>query len=127
MTDPIPTPAPMDAATLEALRGSVKKWEGIVAGTVVDEGPTNCPLCRMFYRKDTDGERAPCAGCPVSAYTGQPGCDGTPYGTYAEHEYEAHGHFRHKCHAPDCDEGRRLAQAEVDFLKSLLPEGTPDV
>jgi hypothetical protein len=38
----------MDAETLEALKGSIKKHENILAGTGRDKGQKNCPLCQMF-------------------------------------------------------------------------------
>lgn len=91
--------APMAPEVLEALRGSIKKWEGIVAGTTRDEGGRNCPLCQMFVH----GKAATCRGCPVRTRTGKSSCDGTPY------YYYEHG-------------DTQTAQAELDFLKSLLPE-----
>lgn len=92
---------PMDADTLEALRGSIAKWEGIVAGTVRDMGMSNCPLCQKFaYPRGNE-----CRGCPVAERTGRSDCRGTPY---YEHD----------------EEKPETAQAELDFLKSLLP---PDV
>lgn len=93
----------MDAKTLIALRGSIAKWEGIVQGTVKDEGPDNCPLCLLFYNDD-------CEGCPVSEATGETCCDDSPYPIYW-----------------GIANGQRdgdpvaAAQAELDFLKSLLP------
>jgi len=41
----------VDAKALEALKGSIKKWERIVEGTGVDEGADNCPLCELFWHK----------------------------------------------------------------------------
>src|SRR5947209_6256825 len=52
----------MEAATLQALKGSIAKWEKIVAGTGADGGRADCPLCSLFYEYD-------CAGCPVAAST----------------------------------------------------------
>lgn len=111
----------MSPETLEALRGSIAKWEGIVAGTVQDEGPANCPLCIRFNR--TVNERVNCSGCPVRDRTEQHGCTGSPYddfenymGLVEEGEEEL-------------DEARKkdLAQEELDFLKSLLPtDAIPD-
>lgn len=90
----------MTKKTLKALRGSIQKWEKIVEGTGVDQGVYNCPLCQLFYRLD-------CKGCPVFERTGYPFCDKTPYREWED----------------DCTpELKKLAQAEVDFLKSLLPK-----
>lgn len=90
---------PMPPAVLEAPLGSIAKWEGIVAGTTRDEGARNCPLCQMFAAPPLF-----CRGCPVMVRTGRPACQSTPYYNY---------------------NGRvDRAQAELDFLRSLLPEST---
>jgi hypothetical protein len=88
----------MDKTTLKALKGSIAKWEAIVAGTGHDNGGDNCPLCKMFLYKE-------CHGCPVNEETGRKFCHGSPYEKW--NEYHSVGH----------------AQAELAFLKSLLPEG----
>lgn len=95
----------MPPETLEALRGSIAKWEAIVAGTGVDLGAENCPLCRKFnpdLRDDhlDDG----CQGCPVREYTGENFCRSTPYDA---------------CDDPPT---KTQAQDELEFLKSLLPK-----
>jgi len=103
----------MDAKTLKALRGSIAKWEAIVAGTGEDKGIFNCPLCLLF--NSGDGNR--CKGCPVAESVGEIFCFHTPYSEWSELDddvvYDDNGLTA---------EGRRLAQAEVDFLKSLLPK-----
>jgi len=43
-----PETVPMDAETMAALKGSIAKWEAIVAGAGKDFGASNCPLCRKF-------------------------------------------------------------------------------
>ena len=85
----------MDEKILEALKGSISKWEGIVADTVKDERSGNCPLCQLFT----------CYECPVMLRSGHVGCINTPYTKYL--------------HDPSTEN----AQAELDFLKSLLPPG----
>ena len=104
MTDRYLANEEMPAATLKALRGSIRKWEGIVAGTEEDYGEDNCPLCKLFLKKD-------CEGCPVSARTGKGSCFGTPY--------------RDTLRAFGKEAYDTAAQAEVDFLKSLLPRDIP--
>lgn len=113
------TVATMDPETLEALKGSIAKWEGIVAGTATDQGERNCPLCRQFPTMT-------CDGCPVKARTGRSNCLGTPY--YSEwmrlEEPDVRGCGCRKCKGERValtDVGRSAAKAELDFLKSLLP------
>jgi hypothetical protein len=91
----------MNKRTLTALRGSIRKWEGIVAGTVTDEGPNNCPLCGLFFNLG-------CEGCPVSAAAERPYCENTPYDVW-------------DTGAPQ-PERKAIAQAELDFLRGLLPK-----
>jgi hypothetical protein len=98
----------MDERTLEALKGSIAKWEAIVAGKGEDNGPVNCPLCHLFhssYRKDGGEE---CSGCPVYLKTGETGCSNTPYDRFA---------------MEDGGDYKQLAEDELEFLRSLLPEG----
>lgn len=111
---------PMDAETLEALRGSIAKWEGIVAGTVVDECGDNCPLCQRFNPVINPAVRRQdaCRGCPVMAATGEKFCYASPYGAYAALDDDCDG---------DEAELKALAQAELDFLKSLLPPESDDL
>lgn len=100
---------PMTNVALKALRGSIEKWEKIVAGTGVDRGCTNCPLCDEFR----DGG---CAGCPVKSRTGMRGCEGTPYDAWMS-ETVFNGFGR----GADSADAKAAAQAELDFLRSLLP------
>jgi hypothetical protein len=91
----------MDDRTLEALRGSIKKWEKIVEGTGEDAGTDNCPLCHLFYNDD----EIMCKGCPVAEAVDFPGCVSTPYMLYYDNPTKEN------------------AQRELDFLISLLPPG----
>lgn len=132
---------PMHEQTLVALKGSILKWEAIVAGHGEDMGIDNCPLCKMFEQEfDPDGEMdidgVPtddncCCGCPVANESNFTGCQDTPYIAWAAHQNEKHSGpiFLRAVH-PDCPDCRPLAQAELDYLKSLLPKslqpnGTP--
>jgi len=103
----------MDAKTLKALKGSIKKWEKIVEGTGVDKGEDNCPLCKICGWN--------CKDCPV-VMTGEAkeGCRGSPYSDWVEHQSEEHWEKEEsKVYCPTCKE---LAQKELDFLRSLLPK-----
>src|SRR6202046_5807636 len=97
----------MDEITLTALKGSIAKWEAIVAGTDTDRGGDNCPLCQMFY-KPSGPHYITCNGCPVSDATGQSHCDGSPYEWYYI--------------GKSPEELKIVAAAELDFLRSLLPQ-----
>lgn len=112
----------MDAETLEALRGSIAKWEGIAAGTEIDQGSENCPLCRLFY------ESAFCAGCPVMARTGHSDCTGSPYDQWhIANPWPRDEDGNRVYNRPaTTDQHREIARAEVDFLKSLLPDALSD-
>jgi hypothetical protein len=105
----------MDEATEIALRKSIEKWEQIVAGTGIDKGKYNCALCLKFaYFNPCDPKRPAennveslscCKGCPVDDVSNL-GCGDTPYDDWEN------------------DDTRENAQAELDFLKSLLPVKT---
>jgi hypothetical protein len=101
----------MDEQTLEALKGSIKKWEDIVNGTAVDDGPRNCPLCALFHNLY-------CYGCPVSEVSGDSCCNNTPYEDWCDHH---HALMKVTPLYVKTPEEKSLAQAEVDFLRSLLP------
>jgi hypothetical protein len=111
----------MSKRALRALRGSIRKWEAIVARTGVDEGSMNCPLCAAYIDAD-------CRSCPVLAKTHRQLCDGTPYRAFRKHQFVVHhagGFARHWESVPGCGTCTRLANAELKFLKSLAPAAGP--
>jgi hypothetical protein len=95
----------MDKKTLAALKRSIEKWEGNASGRYVRTGVYDCPLCGLFWNDR-------CSGCPVQARTGSKYCKASPY-DYAEQAREG----------GDAMLFRKASQKEVEFLKSLLPEG----
>jgi hypothetical protein len=103
----------MDEKTLEALKGSIAKWEAIVAGTGADNGSANCPLCAEFLYGN-------CFGCPVRERTKRSMCLGSPYHAFGE-VADFHGHAGAKAIGPVAE---AAARRELDFLKSLLPEAS---
>ncbi len=107
----------MDEKTLIALQGSIAKWEGIVAGTVQDDGALNCPLCQMFSHWVNPTVPKGCKGCPVSERMEMPHCEGTPYYEYTDADESGEASE---------EEMKECAQHEVDFLKSLLPSDSGD-
>ena len=103
----------MNQKTLKALKGSIKKWEKIVAGTGIDTGEDNCPLCQLFH----DGFS--CLGCSIHELTGRDRCMGTPQQKWVAHHFGVHSKYSNvKIECKICE---RHAKAEVKFLKSLLP------
>jgi hypothetical protein len=103
----------MNQKVRKALEGSIKKWEKIVNGTGVDRGVENCPLCKIFY--DTSS----CVGCPVYEKTGAKDCLRTPYTAWMQHHWENQYDDNFKVFD---SKSTHLAQAELTFLKSLLPK-----
>lgn len=95
----------MNAKTLKALKGSITKWERIAERRGVDLGPDNCPLCKLFYKKE-------CVGCPVMEKTGRAQCYSTPYITWANLPEKSVGNSL-KLY--------KLAKREQAFLAGLLP------
>lgn len=98
----------MNKQTLKALKGSIKKWELIVAGEGKDLGAENCPLCQLFIVRG-------CKGCPVMEKTGYAECKGSPYDEWIKGTKFKNGR------RADTPEKKKLARAELKFLKSLLP------
>lgn len=114
----------MHPATLKALRGSIEKWEGIVAGTAKNDGYHNCPLCHLFHPKYEGGFN--CGPCPVAQKAGADFCERTPYARYEKIESDLRGLSpEDEEHALEIEHLttalKAVAQAELDFLKSLLP------
>jgi len=94
----------MDEKTLTALNASITKWERRASGDHNEHlGMISCPLCKVFHG-EYRGEGKSCQGCPVFESTGSRYCEDTPYTKYYRKRTTAN------------------AQAELDFLKSLLPK-----
>ncbi len=108
MTDMTPKP-------LEALKGSIRKWNRIYCKGGVDIGAGNCPLCRLFPGTS-------CGNCPVHLFSGT-GCVNTPYEKWANHHMAAHGGKEPFRVVGKCRSCKKHSKAERDFLASLLPDG----
>lgn len=104
----------MKSETLKALQGSIQKWQNIVDGTGVDAGIENCPLCEIFNLPNG------CRGCPVREKVDTDYCGNTPFFNWAQHHFRKHYCRPSKVYS-DCLDCERLAKAELEFLKSLLP------
>ena len=103
----------MGAKTLEALKGSIAKWERNSRVRNPENfllGRTDCPLCNLFWKGG-------CERCPVFE-RGHFQCEETPF----DEACKGHDFW-------DRDNGksaRTAAREEVAFLKSLLPESERD-
>jgi hypothetical protein len=102
----------MDAKTLAALKGSIEHWERVVEGEDIFIGSSGCALCGLF-------RDAGCAKCPVAEKTGERLCYGSPYDKIDAHRDK----HEEEVHVDTCPTCKRLATAELNFLKSLLPKG----
>ena len=108
----------MTETALTALQGSVEKWQDIVKGIGEDKGPINCPLCIVFNNCDpyTEIVGLGCVGCPVMEKSGATGCNNTPYEAWDMYRVDSGEQ------TVTDQESKDLAQAELDFLISLLPD-----
>lgn len=107
----------MEAATLEALEGSIAKWQAIVDGSGADRLADNCALCKEFLD---------CDGCPVAESTGMTGCLGSPWDKWYRAQSLLKRNYRGGEWVADTEALMKLAQAELDFLKSLRPSAVSE-
>lgn len=105
----------MDERTLEALKKSIKKWENVAYYNGADQGVHNCALCKEFIF----GKSISCVKCPVYIRTHSKYCNNTPYEDWIDHQKLKHSLKDNKAW---CEECKKLAIAELEFLKSLLPK-----
>ena len=104
----------MNAKTRKALEGSIEKWQMIAYKGGMDNGSQNCPLCGLYFAEFH------CKGCPVAKHTGDELCYGTPYEAWGDHQNQTHYSDDHFVR-DDCSKCKKLAQAELKFLRSLRP------
>lgn len=104
----------MKPEVVEAIRGSIAKWEGIINGSGVDEGTDNCPLCAMFLA-------AQCSGCPIRDKMGKSYCRGTPIEVWRELSLKHFGKSEKRFYAAT-PVSLEIAKTVLQFLKNLLPE-----
>ena len=117
----------MDPETLIALQDSIAHWQRMVdnpLGKKDKPGASQCPLCRKFNPDINQEAQLDCVGCPVQERTGHPSCKETPYHEAAT-AYNDHLQAAMCLYPSDPDfclqKFKAAAQAELDFLKSLLP------
>ena len=100
----------MQPKTLEALKASIKIWERRAKGETDD---TNCPLCEIHCSRCTASYEY-CNNCPVYEKTAVKFCQATPYPAWRRSQ-----DMRGSAAAMTVAH----AQHELEFLRSLLPEG----
>ena len=105
---------PTKAQTAKALEGSIRKWQKIVKGTGVDQGETNCPLCKLFNKRPLW-----CRGCPVMEKTSVAGCLGTSYHDFLGAATIRTDKDNFSQRAAETPRAKRHAQRMLDFLKGL--------
>jgi hypothetical protein len=87
---------------------SIKHWERMRDNPYGADAPTitGCALCRAYHALD-------CFGCPIFSKTGSSLCGLTPFQDADDAYEDMQEHLSN---------WREKAQAEVDFLRSLLEE-----
>lgn len=113
----------MDKLNLQALKDSISKWEKntrVRKPENIKYEDADCPLCQAANTRNKSSSGPSCVGCPVMVRTGSPNCDGTPY--YRARS-AAHGWMDRPSSLVAKHDFMVAAQAEVDYLKVLLPEG----
>lgn len=112
----------MDEVTLAALKESIAHWEQNLAAEYPDNvtiGASNCALCGVFLTSN-------CAGCPVNAVTNGNNCLGKPSSyigaVSAFYSWRDAVEYKKPNRAEKDAAWRAAAQAEIDFLRSLLPK-----
>ncbi len=107
----------MSRATLRALKASIRHWQDNVEAEMPQQastGESGCALCANFIAEE-------CQGCPVKQKTGRKYCDRSPY-RRARAAYVKWAEYNSLVNHTKF---RAAAQAELDFLRSLLPTGEP--
>ena len=108
----------MDERTLTALKASIEHWEQNMFNLDANRMTASyCALCKMFIAGEEDDSEdfTPCGGCPVMEESGESDCGNTPWvdAVLATKAYQRHkGTYTKAFNA---------VEAEVDFLKGLLP------
>ena len=113
----------MKAKTKQALLESIQHWERLANGESEKgewTGPDDCSLCKMFAEWHR-GYELNCEGCPVYEKTGEHGCWNTPHERMSDLCNTAQTEIEME-RLKDTTEFYVAAQAELEFLKSLLPK-----
>lgn len=115
----------MDEVTFAALNASIEAWELKLVTKdprKIKMGRAWCPLCLLFNARGMSDDDT-CYGCPVSD-GGNRWCKNTPYDTAAtaHRSWLVEVLFTTDSVSSARNAWRAAAQAEIDFLRSLLPK-----
>ena len=128
----------MNEKTQEALKKAIRAWEHRAETLMSGCSAEACPLCALFAN-GVDARNL-CTGCPVSGFTGQVSCEGSPWPDYVRARIDfrqaadklLHGvlalctpqeQAMLRLEVERAQSALRAAcEAEVRFLKYLLPE-----
>ena len=111
----------MDKYTLEALEGSIENWRYNTQSKFDERrsGRKDCPLCTMFNTMDMSRAEC-CKDCPVYEKTGKKYCSETPYDDIGPLMWAVDDEVISDEEADK--EWKTIAENELAFLESLLPE-----
>ena len=95
-----------------ALRVSINKWHKLARG-VSRDFVQGCELCGLDDELDP---REECSACVIFHLTGKRQCGGTPWKAWNNYWKTR----INKTRTGDTPKAKRLAQAELDFLREVL-------
>lgn len=115
--------ANLTKADIRAIKASIGKWRRVATGEGDERGVRNCALCKLHFLR-ADPLRS-CRKCPVYQRTDLQFCGGSPFEDWvALHDTRnlrenagGDGYFA------VTKKAKEIAQREVEFLTSLLPDG----
>lgn len=100
---------------MQALDGSIEKWDQICNQNGIDNGRNDCSLCQI------DNTNRRCEQCIIYLDTGGRFCEKSPYEAWVDHHTQFHSNYmitrvRKSCECPEC---YILANEEYEYLKDL--------
>ena len=109
---------------VNGLKKSIQKWEDIVNEVGSDKASDNCSLCQKFNWTPSKSLRfKACILCPIYKVTGKISCEKSPYADFQEYlladDRYSFFNYGDKAGMVFDEHSKELAQAELDFLKSL--------
>ena len=111
----------MNQEIIDAIVRSVTKWD-LIAQSIITEEDYECPLCSLFVVWSGH-----CRGCPVMSRTWETRCCGTPYDRInLAHRTTLAGMLAGGCSRQYFHNLLDAVEEEIEFLSSLLPEGSDE-